>query len=134
MKNTLKTIATLIMLVTSLQAPAQEPKKPDTATANQLKKTSESMKAFTNMFDGKSESVAKALAKFGKAELDTKDMEMYGLINAKVITCEVTGTLTKYSIEVKSGATTRKYTIVWENEKISEIVDNGVKKPSLDDL
>jgi hypothetical protein len=134
MKNTLKTIAVAITLVASLQTVAQEPKKPDNATANQLAKTSESMKAFTSMFDGKSESVAKALAKFGKAELDTKDMEMYGLINAKVITWEVTGTLTKYHIEVKSGATTRKYALVWENEKIIEIIDNGIKKPSLDDL
>jgi hypothetical protein len=86
-------------------------------------KVSAEMKEFMGMLKGNSTFTTSALAKFASTGLDQKDMEMYGLENPKVVSADKEC----YTMEVKSGITTRVYIICWEGGKIKSIEDKGFK-------
>ncbi len=134
MKSTLKIMIVTGLIILNTVAVAQNTKKTTQATQTVTIKAdpSANMKDFISLLDGKSGGITNALTKYEVADLDRNYMDSYGLINAKVITQEITATTEKYSIEVESGVTTRKYVLLWENGKITKIIDNGFKKPSFD--
>lgn len=128
MKKQLITLSLLIAGACAVQAQTKPAAKPAAATAQSQKAAvSENMKGFMAMFNGDSKGVEAALTKYEKAGLERHDMDMYNLIEAKVVTAEVKDQQEKYLMEVKSGVTTRKYEIMWDNGKISEIKDLGLK-------
>ncbi len=85
--------------------------------------TSPEMESFMKMLDGKSATVGSALAQYGSPGLDKADMHMYNLENPKVVSAN--GNC--YTMEAKSGMTTRTYELCWENKMIKSITDKGMK-------
>lgn len=86
-------------------------------------KVSPEMEAFMKQLNGTSENVAAALAQYGTPELDKKDMDMWNLQDAKVVSSDKDC----YTMEAGSGMTVRTYTLCWEGGKIKSIEDKGVK-------
>lgn len=128
MKKQLITLSVLLMGACAVQAQTTGTAKP-AATKSQAAKpaVSENMKAFLAMFNGDYKMVQEALTKYEKEGLDRHDMDMYNLIQPKVMSTELKDKQEKYLIEVKSGVTTRKFEIHWEDGKISEVKDLGLK-------
>ncbi len=128
MKKQLITLSVLLMGACAVQAQTTGTAKP-AATKSQAAKpaVSENMKAFLAMFNGDYKMVQEALTKYEKEGLDRHDMDMYNLIQPKVMSTEIKDKQEKYLIEVKSGVTTRKFEIHWEDGKISEVKDLGLK-------
>lgn len=128
MKKQLITLSVLLMGAYAAQAQTSGAAKP-AATKTQAAKpaVSENMKSFLAMFNGDYKMVEEALAKYEKEGLNRHNMDMYDLIQPKVMSTEIKDKQEKYLIEVKSGVTTRKYEISWEDGKISEIKDLGMK-------
>jgi hypothetical protein len=123
-------ISLSVLLVGAFGAHAQTSGTAKTATTKtQAVKAavSENMKGFMAMFNGDSKAVTDALLKYEKEGLDRHDMDMYNLMEPKVVSTEVKDKTEKYLMEVKSGVTTRKFEIYWESGKISEIKDLGLK-------
>jgi hypothetical protein len=128
MKKQLITLSVFLIGACAVQAQTNAKAKP-AATKTQAAKpnVSENMKSFIAMFNGDSKAVEDALAKYEKQGLDRHDMDMYNLMDPKVVSAEVAGKQEKYLMEVKSGVTTRKFEISWEDGKISEVKDLGFK-------
>lgn len=128
MKKQLITLSVLLIGAASVQAQTKTAAKP-AATKTQAAKpaVSENMKSFLAMFNGDYKMVTEALAKYEKEGLDRHNMDMYDLNQPKVMSTEIKDKQEKYLIEVKSGVTTRKFEIYWEDGKISEIKDLGIK-------
>lgn len=128
MKKQLITLSVLLMGAYAAQAQTSGTAKP-AATKTQAAKpaVSENMKSFLAMLNGDYKMVEEALAKYEKEGLNRHNMDMYDLIQPKVMSTEIKDKQEKYLIEVKSGVTTRKYEISWEDGKISEIKDLGMK-------
>ena len=76
---------------------------------------------------GSSDNVEAALKKHGVADLETDDMEMYTLEDAKVISTEKKGDETLYTFEARSGIMTRTFTVGWKGGKIVSAEDKGAK-------
>ncbi len=128
MKKQLITLSLLMIGACAVQAQTGGTAKPAAAKTQAAKPAvSENMKAFLAMFNGDYKMVQEALTKYEKEGLDRHDMDMYDLIQPKVMSAEVKDKQEKYLIEVKSGVTTRKYEIHWEDGKISEVKDLGIK-------
>lgn len=128
MKKQLITLSLLMIGVCTAQAQSTTAGKPAATTAQAEKAAvSENMKGFMAMFNGNSKAVGEALARYEKEGLDRHDMTMYNLFEPKVVSSELKDKSEKYLMEVKSGVTTRKYEIYWENGKISEVKDLGLK-------
>ena len=127
--NNLKISLAALLLVAVFHTQAQNTaSKNVTPTAQTAKPAvSENMKTFLAMFNGTSKAVGEALTKYEQEGLDRKDMSMYNLLEPVVVSSEIKDKQETYHIEVKSGVTTRKYTIVWTDSKISEIKDLGLK-------
>jgi hypothetical protein len=128
MKKQLITLSVLMMGASAVQAQTSGTAKP-AATKTQAAKApvSENMKSFMAMLKGDYKMVQEALTKYEKEGLDRHDMDMYDLAQPKVVSSEVKDKQEKYLIEVKSGVTTRKFEISWEDGKISEVKDLGLK-------
>lgn len=128
MKKQLITLSVLLIGASAVQAQTSGTAKP-AATKTQAAKTpvSENMKSFLAMFNGDYKMVQEALTKYEKEGLDRHNMDMYDLTQPKVMSTEVKDKQEKYLIEVKSGVTTRKFEISWEDGKISEVKDLGIK-------
>ncbi len=128
MKKQLITLSVLLIGASAVQAQTSGTAKP-AATKTQAAKApvSENMKSFMAMFNGDYKMVQEALTKYEKEGLDRHNMDMYDLTQPKVMTAEVKDKQEKYLIEVKSGVTTRKFEISWEDGKISEVKDLGLK-------
>lgn len=128
MKKQLITLSLFMAYACMVQAQTPTAGKPAATTAQTTKvAVSENMKGFMGMFNGNSKAVAEALSKYEKEGLDRHDMNMYNLVDAKVVSSELKDKQEKYLMEVKSGVTTRKYEIYWEDGKISEVKDLGLK-------
>lgn len=128
MKKTLITLSVLMLGAFAAQAQTSGTAKTTTAKSQAVKAAvSENMKGFMAMFNGDSKAVTDALVKYEKEGIDRHDMDMYNLVEPKVVSTEVKDKTEKYMMEVKSGVTTRKFEIYWENGKISEIKDLGLK-------
>lgn len=128
MKKRFFTLSVLLIGAYAIQAQTAANSKPAAATAQAAKATvSGNMKGFMAMFNGNSKAVKEALVKFEKEGLDRQDMDMYNLFEPKVVSTEVKDKQEKYLMEVKSGVTTRKFEIYWEDGKISEVKDLGLK-------
>src|SRR4051812_18935272 len=128
MKKHLITLSVLLVGAFSAQAQTSGTKPATTkttATKTQAAKTpvSENMKGFLAMFNGDFKMVQEALTKYEKQGLDRHDMDMYNLVQPKVVSTEIKDKQEKYLIEVKSGVTTRKFEISWDDGKISEVKD-----------
>jgi hypothetical protein len=81
------------------------------------------MTEFMSMLTGKSDNTEAALTKFGVEDLETADMEMYDLKDAKAV-----GMNNKcFTMEAASGQTIRTYDICWDNGKITTVVDKGMR-------
>lgn len=128
MKKQLITLSVLLIGACAAQAQTTGATKPAATKAQAAKPAvSENMKAFLAMFNGDYKMVQEALTKYEKEGLDRHDMDMYNLIQPKVMSTELKDKQEKYLIEVKSGVTTRKFEIHWEDGKISEVKDLGLK-------
>lgn len=128
MKKQLIVLSALFIATCTMQAQTATTAKPAATTAQTAKaNVSENMKDFMAMFNGNSKAVGEALARYEKEGLDRHDMTMYNLFEPKVVSSELKDKSEKYLMEVKSGVTTRKYEIYWENGKISEVKDLGLK-------
>ncbi len=128
MKKQLITLSLLMMGAYAAQAQTNGTAKPAATKAQTAKPAvSENMKSFLAMFNGDYKMVQEALTKYEKEGLDRHDMDMYNLIQPKVMSTEIKDKQEKYLIEVKSGVTTRKFEIHWEDGKISEVKDLGLK-------
>ena len=128
MKKQLITLSLLMIGACAAQAQTSGTAKPAATKAQAAKVTvSENMKSFLAMFNGDYKMVQEALTKYEKEGLDRHDMDMYNLIQPKVVSGEIKDKQENYVIEVKSGVTTRKFEIHWEDGKISEIKDLGLK-------
>lgn len=128
MKKQLIALSILLIGTCTMQAQTAAHAKPEATTAQTAKVgVSETMKGFMAMFNGNSKTVGEALTKYEKTGLDRHDMDMYNLMDAKVVSAEMKDKQEKYLMEVKSGVTTRQYEIYWEGGKISEVKDLGLK-------
>lgn len=128
MKKQLITLSVLLIGATAAQAQTNGAAKPAAAKTQAAKPAvSENMKAFIGMFNGDYKMVTEALTKYEKEGLDRHDMDMFDLAQPKVVSTEIKDKQEKYLIEVKSGVTTRKFEIYWEDGKISEIKNLGLK-------
>ncbi len=128
MKKQLITLFLLLVGAYVAQAQTNATTKPAATTAQTAKAAvSGNMKGFMAMFNGSSKTVGEALAKYEKAGLVRHDMDMYNLVEPKVVSAELKDKQEKYLMEVKSGVTTRQYEIYWEGGKISEVKDLGLK-------
>ncbi len=128
MKKQLITLSLLMIGACAAQAQTGGTAKPAATKAQAAKPAvSENMKAFLAMFNGDYKMVTEALAKYEKEGLDRHNMDMYDLNQPKVMSTEIKDKQEKYLIEVKSGVTTRKFEIHWEDGKISEVKDLGLK-------
>lgn len=81
------------------------------------------MKTFMGKLDGKSDSVTAALKAHGVDGLDSKDMDMYNLEKATVTKSD--GDC--YTMDAKSGMTTRTYVLCWKDGKIASVEDKGMR-------
>ncbi len=128
MKKQLIALSLLMTGACAVQAQTNGTAKPAAAKTQAAKATvSENMKSFLAMFNGDYKMVEQALAKYEKEGLDRHNMDMYDLAQPKVMSTEIKDKQEKYLIEVKSGVTTRKFEIYWEDGKISEVKDLGIK-------
>lgn len=91
-------------------------KKPDV-------KVSPEMEAFMKQLTGTSDAVGAALTGNGVEGLDTKDMGMYELKEATVVSADKDC----YTMEAAAGMTVRTYVLCWEGGKIKSIEDKGMK-------
>jgi len=85
--------------------------------------SSPEMESFMKMLDGKSSTVETALGKYGSEGLNKADMDLYDLKDPKVVATN--GNC--YTMEAKSGITTRTYDLCWESGKIKSVTDKGMK-------
>lgn len=85
------------------------------------------MVEFLGMLKGKYTDVEAALDKFQAEGLDRVDMDMYDLEEPKVVACSKSETGECCTMEAKAGMTIRTYDICWENDKITSIVDKGMR-------
>lgn len=127
MKKQLIIVSVLLISAASMQAQASAAKPAATKTQAAKPAVSENMKSFLAMFNGDYKMVQEALTKYEKQGLDRHDMDMYDLVQPKVVSTEIKDKQEKYLIEAKSGVTTRKFEIYWEDGKISEVKDLGLK-------
>jgi hypothetical protein len=127
MKKHLITLSLLLVGAIGAQAQTSGTKTATTKTQTAKASVSENMKGFLAMFNGDFKMVQEALTKYEKQGLDRHDMDMYNLVQPKVVSTEIKDKMEKYLIEVKSGVTTRKFEISWEDGKISEVKDLGLK-------
>lgn len=127
MKKQLFTLSVLVLGASAIQAQTASSTKNTTSAQAAKVNPSENMKSFLAMFNGNSKAVKEALNKYGKEELDRHDMDMYNLMEPTVLSTEIKDKREKYLIQVKSGVTNRQYEIMWEDGKISEIKDLGLK-------
>lgn len=81
------------------------------------------MEAFMKQLNGKAEQVSTALTQYGAESLDKKDMDMYDLEKAKVVSADKNC----YTMEAGAGMTVRTYVLCWEGAKIKSIEDKGMK-------
>jgi hypothetical protein len=110
-------------LSTTPPAAATQPKAPALVV-------SEEMKGFVAMLDGKAASVVKALKKYGKKGLNAGNIDMYDLKDATVMRSFSAGASTCYHMEAASGMTTRKYDLCWQDGKLVNVFDRGMKPAS----
>ncbi len=103
-----------------LSAKSSDAGKPVDAPAGDVQPE---MGAFLAMFDGSDDCVPKALKKFGKGNLDDKDMSMYMLREARVIRSEKKSDKTRcYDFEAKGGSLTYTFEgVCWEAGKIVSV-------------
>jgi hypothetical protein len=85
------------------------------------------MKDFTANYFGSYQKVSEGLQKYGASNLEKKDMDIYDLTDPKITATEKKGNVTNYTLEAKAGITIRTYVLSWENGKIIEIQDKGIK-------
>lgn len=85
------------------------------------------MNEFMGMLKGKYTDVEAALNQFQAEGLDRVDMDMYDLQEPKVVGCNKSETGECCTMEAKAGMTIRTYDICWENDKITSIVDKGMR-------
>jgi hypothetical protein len=76
---------------------------------------------------GSSAKVSAALKQYGKDSLDTKDMGMYDLTDAKIVSCSKAEGKETCTFEAKAGMTVRTYTLGWDKGKIVSVEDKGMK-------
>ncbi len=97
--------------------------KPAESAAAPAADVAPEMAAFLKELDGSDDGVKKALAKVAKPGLDSKDMEMYTLKEAKVIkTDKKSDKMTCYDFEAKAGMMTYTfYGVCWEGGKIVSV-------------
>ncbi|MFY9307673.1 MAG: hypothetical protein WAQ28_01365 [Bacteroidia bacterium] len=86
-------------------------------------KVAPEMEAFMKQLNGTSDNVAAALNQYGTPELDRKDMDMYNLENAKVISADKEC----YTMEAGAGMTVRTYVLCWEAGKIKSVEEKGMR-------
>lgn len=86
-------------------------------------KVSPEMEAFMKQLNGSSDNVAAALTQYGTPELDKKDMDMYNLENAKVVSADKDC----YTMEAGAGMTVRTYVLCWEAGKIKSVEEKGMR-------
>lgn len=128
MKKQCFTLSILLIGACAMQAQTSSVAKTgSTATQSTKTSASENMKGFMAMFNGNSKAVKDALSKYEKEGLDRHDMDMYNLLEPKVVSSEMKDKNEKYLMEVKSGVTTRQFEIYWEDGKISGVKDLGLK-------
>ena len=85
------------------------------------------MNAFLADIKGKSTDVEAAIKTHGVEGLDHKDMTMYDLSAAKVVSAQKQGDKDCYTFEAKAGMTTRTYDVCWAGGKIAEVADKGMR-------
>ncbi len=85
--------------------------------------SSPEMDDFMSMLKGSSDNVASAVTKYAVDSLKNNDIIMYDL-KEPVIT-QADGSC--YTVEAKSGATTRIYKLCWTDKKITSIQALGMK-------
>ena len=86
-------------------------------------KVAPEMDAFMKQLNGTSDNVAAALNQYAMPELDRKDMDMYNLEKAKVVSADKEC----YTMEAGAGMTIRTYVLCWEGGQIKSIEDKGMK-------
>lgn len=113
MKSVKQLVVLLVLAVTVYACGSSEP----------AVKVAPEMEAFMKLLDGNSDNVAAALTQYGMAELDKKDMDMYNLEKAKVVSADKDC----YTMEAGAGMTVRTYVLCWEAGKIKSVEDKGMK-------
>lgn len=103
------------------EAPAEAEEAPATVECDQ------NMMDFMAMLKGSYKDVEAALAQFGAEGLETADMDMYDLKEAKVVACQKSETGECCTMEAGAGMTIRTYDICWTDGKITSIVDKGMR-------
>lgn len=86
-------------------------------------KVAPEMETFMKQLNGKADQVSAALTQYGKEGLDTKDMDMYDLEKAKVVSADKDC----YTMEAGAGMTIRTYVLCWEGGKIKSVEDKGMR-------
>jgi hypothetical protein len=118
-RKTIITVLSMMVLTLMISCGNKENKAPV--------ESSPEMQAFMAALKGTEKDVSNALAQYGAEGLDKKDMDMYGLQEPTLISCEKKDGKEWCTMEAKAGMTTRTYTLCWENGKIVAIEDKGMR-------
>lgn len=105
----------------SAEEPAEETEEVAAVTCDQ------NMTDFMGMLKGSYKDVEAAIAQFGAEGLETADMDMYDLKDAKVVACQKADAGECCTMEAGAGMTIRTYDICWTDGKISSITDKGMR-------
>lgn len=103
------------------EAPEEAEEAPATVECDQT------MMDFMAMLKGSYKDVEAALAQYGAEGLETADMDMYDLKDAKVVACQKADAGECCTMEAGAGMTIRTYDICWTDGKITSIVDKGMR-------